>query len=152
MTGGVLALKGALARGALLSKHNCTLFLSGEEYERISTFRASDSWGRKVARRFKLTSITLHGEAGDVDPSQHEKLMNSIWKIENQFGPLRTCNMDETFLMYKCFPNQGYVELVKKKAFKCFKTMNSKDSFKMYLCTNLRLISLQTLENMFACE
>ena len=105
MTSGVLALKGAMAHDALLSKHHCALFLLYEEYKRIITFRASDSRGRKVAWKFKLTSITLHGEAGDVDTSQHEECMNAIREIANQFGPLQTYNMDEMGLMYKCFQN-----------------------------------------------
>ena len=72
VTGGVLALKGALARDAILRKHHCAPFLSEEEYKRISTFRASNSRGRKMAWKFKLTSVTLHVEAWDVDTSQHE--------------------------------------------------------------------------------
>ena len=115
VTGGVLALKGALAHDALLRKHHCAPFLSEEEYKRISAFRASNSWGRKMAWQLKLTSVTLHGEAGDIDTSQHEEPMNAIHEIANQFGPSRTYNMDETGLMYKCLPNRGYVELENKK-------------------------------------
>ena len=136
MTGGVLALKGALARDALLRKHHCTPFLSEFEYKRISTFRASDSWGRKMAWQLKLTSVTLHGEAGDIDTSQHEECMNAIHKIANQFGPSQTYNMDETSLMYKCLPNCGYVELEKNRITRGPKTMNAKDCITLYICTN----------------
>ena len=105
VTSGVLALKVAMVHGALLSKHHWAPFLSEEEYRKISTFRAINSWRSKSAWKFKLTSITLHGEAGDVDPSQHEECMNTIHKIVNEFGPTQAYNMDEMGLMYKCLQN-----------------------------------------------
>ena len=136
VTGGVLALKGALARDALLRKHHCAPFLSEEEYKRISAFRASASWGRKMARQLKLTSVTLHWEAGDIDTSQHEEHMNAIREIANQFGPSRTYNMDETGLMYKCLPNRRVVELDRKIITRGSKTMNAKECITLYICTN----------------
>ena len=89
-----------------------------------------------MAWKLKITSITLHGEAGDVDTSQHEECMNVVHEIANQFGPLQTYNMDETGLMYKCLPNHGYVELEKKRITRGSKTMNSKDHVTLYICTN----------------
>ena len=87
-------------------------------------------------QQFKLTSITLHGEAGDVDPSQHEERMKTIREIANQFGPSLTYNMDETGLMYKCLPNCGYVELEKKRITRGSKTMNAKDRITLYIFMN----------------
>ena len=62
-----------------------------------------------------LTSITLHGEGGDIIPKDHTKRMEDLRALVLEYGPAKTYNMDETGLFYKCLTNRGYVKLEKKR-------------------------------------
>ena len=75
---------------------------------------ASEGWGQKFAIKMILTSVTLHGEEGNVVPKDHTKRMEELRSLALEYGPAKTYNMDETELFYKCLPNRGYVELEKK--------------------------------------
>ena len=106
----------------------------------IQTFKASNGWFWKWRNRYNITpSVTLHGEAGDIDLKAAEQKIQILREALHEFRSENIFNMDESALFYKAIPRRSYLmedEGDKRQAGRGTKAMKCKDRITIILCVN----------------
>ena len=116
----------------------------------VDKFRASPGWISKFLKRKKLVGIKLHGEAGDMEPVEPERIMRD-WRKETFNDAMewlsednddivwrmkRIYNADQTGLFYQKLPNRIYVDKDRKKDYAGAKQMKDKTRITLMVCTS----------------
>lgn len=120
----------------LLEKHKESSFLTQNEVDALTVFKASESWASKFARKSGWRSIALHGEAGSVDIEAVQPQISELRELINKYDLDHVYNMDETGLFYKVLPNRSYVKKSESKTSRGTKLMKAKDRVTLYITTN----------------
>ena len=76
-------------------------------------FVASNGWLQKMAKRFDVKKVTMHGEKKDANQIEFDKWLPEAQKIIRKYKLKDVYNVDETGLFYRLLPNKTYV--VKQK-------------------------------------
>ena len=138
-TGSVISAQALKIKRSILTLHDENKLnrpLTDKESAALNDFTASKRWAVKKARQLGLKSVTLHGEAADVDAEAIADEMNRLRNKIREFHPDNVYNMDETGLMFKCLPNRSYVKKSQVKTARGTKMMKVKDRVTIYVTTN----------------
>lgn len=96
-------------------------------------------WVQRFARRYHLSSVILHGAAGDVDksdPAIKDKI-DEIKALTEDYDLDNIYNVDEFGLFFKCLPRRTFLaKSENKKTARGSKKMKAKDRMTGYACTN----------------
>ena len=124
VTRAVIQSFGRSARATLLDASATSADLK----EKLSAFKAGETWMKNFVKRNGLNSKVLHGEAGSVN---HERIAEDIKAIREE---CRNCrkenifNVDETGIQYKIMPQRTYLSCNKdRKTARGTRDMHYKD-------------------------
>jgi DDE superfamily endonuclease len=101
--------------------------------EQYTGWTPSNGWFEKVMKRNDLTSIKLHGEAGEIDVTEAEKKMdefrNKLETLmdENKVPLERVYNADQWAWYYQKLPDRAIVKNSQKKDVRGTKGMKAKE-------------------------
>ncbi|CAM9902930.1 unnamed protein product, partial [Ectocarpus sp. 13 AM-2016] len=99
----------------------------------VSDFKSSKGWLHRFIKRYGLKHINLHGEAGDVDKAKTEEKIAKIREQLEGFDVELIFNMDETGLVFHCFPRGPWLN---RKTAGGSKAMKAKDRCTVVACCN----------------
>ena len=88
-------------------------------------------------KRHALRSVTLHGEAGQVQASAVAKDIGILRSHLSDYDAEHIYNIDETGLFFKLLPRRTYISASEdRKSLRGVKAMKAKDRITALVCTN----------------
>ena len=113
--------------------------LEASEISHLRNWKPSESWVRRFVTRNSMSSVILHGTAGEVDLTD-PKLVGEIEKIKvecSKYDIACIYNVDEYGLFFKCLPRRTYLAPNEtKKDARGTKKTKMKDRVTCWACAN----------------
>ena len=110
---------------------------SADLKEKLSAFKAGETWMKNFVKRNGLNSEVLHGEAGSVNHERIAEDMKAIREECRNYRKENIFNVDETGIQYKIMPQRAYLSCKEdRKTARGTKDMHYKDRLSAFMCTN----------------